>query len=908
MGRPQQRERERKKAANTCERLDNFFLPCPVAKKRKTCSADDGLQPQAAQDKEMSVEIDGNDADLENTCMPVMQEKVRTVVSLHPRHSDEDEDHQVCEAEEALATVTEINADDGALTATFGSSPTSTSRQARSAVLQHPTTSTVLGTTVELLHTTANDIGSIVTASQSTMEIAEKIQKLLPGEKYALLKHHTVPSGTHTFPTTFLAGCNRSFKIGWLKEYPWMVYSQIMDGIFCIACSLFCTTRITKGDFVNRPFRKWHHKSKCKTHQQAHYHQEAMQLADDFSMSVQKPELTTVTALIDKTKVANIERNRIILKAVAEAILLCGRQCIALRGDNESLKEDNSGNIGKFLSILKLISKYNETLASHLKKPAMKCVTYLSPQTQNELLDVIGKHIILRDIVKEIKEAHFYSICADEVTSHNTEQLAICVRFVDVGGNIREEFLTFVKLARITGAHIAQEILGVLEELDIPVENMRGQGYDGASNMSSEVVGVQTRIREKSPLATYIHCSGHCLNLVISHSCTLPEVRNMLDKLKNCSLFFQHSPKRNNLLQHIVNSKLKDHPTKRKALLQLCKTRWAERHNAYQHFYQAYTFIVEALEMIGQGQHIEEHGTLFSDWDADNRSAAQQILSSITTFEFILVFLLAYQYLSHLSGVTIQLQSSTLDIIEAHGMIKSIKDVYQLERENMKGGFKAIYDHAVRMADQVGVIPSMPRIAKRQQHRSNAPAESPFDYYNRNVAIPFLDHISSNLNTQFSVMAVTASSLLGLVPAIICAREIDIEDALKMYSNDLPSPELVPQEIKHWKLRYEKMPEDKRPASVASAIKECDPMYFPNLRTLLQIACTLPVTSCECERSASTLRRLHNYMRASMGQERMTALALMHIHYDSDIDLNEVVNIYAQMHPRRMELEYLVKP
>ena len=46
-------------------------------------------------------------------------------------------------------------------------------------------------------------------------------------------------------------------------------------------------------------------------------------------------------------------------------------------------------------------------------------------------IDVIGKHMILRDIVKEIKEAH-------EVTSHNTEQLAICVRFVDVGGNIRE--------------------------------------------------------------------------------------------------------------------------------------------------------------------------------------------------------------------------------------------------------------------------------------------------------------------------------------------------------------------------------------------------------------------------------------------------------------------------------------
>ena len=46
-------------------------------------------------------EIDADKVeDLEN--MPVMQEKAeRTVVSIHdhPSHSDEDEDHQVCEVE-----------------------------------------------------------------------------------------------------------------------------------------------------------------------------------------------------------------------------------------------------------------------------------------------------------------------------------------------------------------------------------------------------------------------------------------------------------------------------------------------------------------------------------------------------------------------------------------------------------------------------------------------------------------------------------------------------------------------------------------------------------------------------------------------------------------------------------------
>ena len=181
----------------------------------------------------------------------------------------------------------------------------------------------------------------------------------------------------------------------------------------------------------------------------------------------------------------------------------------------------------------------------------------------------------------------------------------------------------------------------------------------------------------------------------------------------------------------------------------------------------------------------------------------------------------------------------------------------------------------LRVVSHVGVDPSMPQIAKQQQHRSNAPAECPFEYNKKNVAILFLDHILFKLDSQFS-------PLLTLVPAIICARNVELDNAIQVYHDDLPSPELVPQEIIRWKLRYENLPPDKRPSTAATAIKECDSLYFPNtcIRVLLKIACTIPVTSCECEQSASKLRHLHTYMymRASMAQERLTSLALLHIH------------------------------
>ena len=101
----------------------------------------------------------------------------------------------------------------------------------------------------------------------------------------------------------------------------------------------------------------------------------------------------------------------------------------------------------------------------------------MSSQTQNELMDVIGQQIILRHLLEEIKSAKFFTVLADEVTATNTEHLAICAHFVDCRKEIREEFLTFKELKRITGEHIADAILTFLQENGLQVKNIRGQGY-----------------------------------------------------------------------------------------------------------------------------------------------------------------------------------------------------------------------------------------------------------------------------------------------------------------------------------------------------------------------------------------------------------------------------------------------
>ena len=113
-------------------------------------------------------------------------------------------------------------------------------------------------------------------------------------------------------------------------------------------------------------------------------------------------------------------------------------------------------------------------------------------------INVIGYDLILTNIISEVKDATFYSILADEVTSHNVKHLPICVRFVDRDFNIREELVALLKLATVRVVDIADAITETLTNLGLSLDGLRGQGYDGASTMSGAKFGVQARILENN--------------------------------------------------------------------------------------------------------------------------------------------------------------------------------------------------------------------------------------------------------------------------------------------------------------------------------------------------------------------------------------------------------------------------
>ena len=109
-------------------------------------------------------------------------------------------------------------------------------------------------------------------------------------------------------------------------------------------------------------------------------------------------------------------------------------------------------------------------LQQHLEEPLWKYTKCLSPASQNEVIDIIGKNIIQATLVDGVKKAGMHSISADEVISSNDEILTISVRYLDEFQNIREKCIGFLNLGRITDEHIGEAILKFYRELGLDIK------------------------------------------------------------------------------------------------------------------------------------------------------------------------------------------------------------------------------------------------------------------------------------------------------------------------------------------------------------------------------------------------------------------------------------------------------
>ena len=81
------------------------------------------------------------------------------------------------------------------------------------------------------------------------------------------------------------------------------------------------------------------------------------------------------------------------------------------------------------------------------------------------------------------------------------------------------------------------------------------------------------------------------------------------------------------------------------------------------------------------------------------------------------------------------------------------------------------------------------------------------------------------------------------------------------------------------------MPGSNALEKLVDAFKVCDAISFPNIKVRLNLALTLPITTCEYERSFSQLQLIKNFNHFTTFASQISGFSLMKINRDSSDEI-----------------------
>lgn len=259
--------------------------------------------------------------------------------------------------------------------------------------------------------------------------------------------------------------------------------------------------------------------------------------------------------------------------------------------------------------------------------------------------------------------------------------------------------------------------------------------------------------------------------------------------------------------------------------------------------------------------------------------------------------------LAYIKGLTVKLQNRSLDINTSFQDINVTIDTLKNVREDVTGFNNICIETATQIAIEYGIEASHPRQCLKQRHRNNAPAESVEEYYRRNLQIPFIDQLVSDLKARFDNGQATTVEGLFVIPAN-CKSSTDWKDHYTKFYQEyrelMPQDSSIEAEMRMWEVKCQA--NSACESTIVGTLKMCDKEMFPTIHKSLLILATIPISSCECERSVSALRRLKTYMRSNMVEQRLNGLALMTVHYNRPVDIDVVIRDFCHKYPRKMVL------
>ncbi|CAN1224416.1 Zinc finger MYM-type protein 1 [Linum perenne] len=493
-----------------------------------------------------------------------------------------------------------------------------------------------------------------------------------------------------------------------------------------------------------------------------------------------------------------------------------------------------------------------------------------SPDIQKDIVHAIASEIT-KAIIKDL-ENDFFCILVDEARDVSIkEQMAIVLRFTKA--------LT-----------LKNEIEAMLVKNGLSLSRIRGQGYDGASNMKGEINGLKSLILAENPSAHYVHCFAHQLQL------TLVAVAKNHYELINV---VGSSCKRQDSIKEHQAAKGRG-LNQEMSLKRPCETRWGSHFETLVNLASIFSSVIEVLDdMLHEGT-------------SETKAVAYDTLLKLQSFSFAFMLNLMIKVLAITNELSIALQRKDQDIVNAIQLVRVAKLRLQGMRDQE---WELLFHDAVLFCNKENIhIPSMNdvfvlpgRSRRNSQHVTN------LHHYQVEVFYTVVDMQLQELNSRFDeVNTQLLCSLACLSPndSFATYDKQMVLNLARFYPTEFSDVQIIFLEHQLETYIFDMQANDDFKGLKGieelsmKMVKTKKHLVYPLVYLLLKMALILPVATASVERAFSAMTYVKNKLRNWMGDEFLCDCLISFIEKDVlDTLSNECILEYFQnMKTRRGSL------
>ncbi|XP_026415528.1 zinc finger MYM-type protein 1-like isoform X1 [Papaver somniferum] len=495
--------------------------------------------------------------------------------------------------------------------------------------------------------------------------------------------------------------------------------------------------------------------------------------------------------------------------------------------------------------------------------------------------------------------------------------MVLVLRYVDSNGYVQERFFDIQRVKNTCALTLKEGIVDVLNHYNLPIENIRGQGYDGANNMSGKWNGLQSLFLEDCKQAYYVHCFAHRLQLALVKTAEnlgpvwkffsmLTSIVNLVTGSSQRIADF-HSAQEDDINERLAAGELETGKGANQigTLPRATDTRWSSHFNSVCSLIDKFDPTCTIIENISMNDPNVTCGV----------SQAQSIFEEIRDFKFVFVLHLIYEIMGTTEILCQGLQKKTQDIVNAMALVSNTKRLLTKLRED---GWRHFIETVCLFCATHNI--DMPNMEDRYmvgtghscQQYDNITVDH---HYHIDIFNATIDFQLKELNRRFPEDTIELLVLSSCLDPREFFKSFNIENlctlAKKFYPLDFIPQEVhtLRSELRHYGEDVVNHPSFKNLSTVSELCRQLvetnKAEIYRLVDRLIRLVLTLPVSTATAERYFSTMSCVKIALRNKMEEEFLRDCMMLNIEsvLARNDSIDSIIDEFVALKDRKAKLK-----